>query len=697
MQAMQRHGGRRAIILTAALASAAGLALPASAQEAQEQALPVNNITLYRSGVGYFERAGLIDGDASVQLRFGTDQINDILKSMVLLDLDGGMIEAASYSSKEPLARRLASFAVDISDNPSTAELLNRLRGARVAVRTLEGPTEGVVVGVEARQVIVPEGGVVEHAFVNLLTGTGITSIDLARVTGLEILDKQLAAELSKALAALAEHRADNTKSVDLSFRGDGARRIVVAYVHEMPVWKTSYRLVLPETGEPTLQGWAIVENTTDEDWNGVQLSLVAGQPVGFTMDLYQPLFLARPDVPVPVTAGVMPRAYEGEAVDWNAVGRLSPMRDRAAEGPLESSMAPAAKSGLELYRRRIESGNMDLDGDGMVGYAARAQASAAEVGEVFQYKLDQPVTIERRRSAMLPILSTAIEGRRVSIYNSSDGMTHPMRGVDITNTSGLQLMPGPISVFDEAAYAGDAQISHVGAGDERLLAYAVDLEVLVNTEREDNSNLVTLRIVDGLIEETRKARQSTKYTFKNGDAEQGRTIIVEQPKQEGWDLVKPDEPEETTTSAYRFEVEVGADDAAGLEVVFERTDRQTLALVSYDLPTLLAHARDGKASEEVVAAVREAARLQSLVNQSQSKINAIETERNEITSDQARVRENMARIDRTTELYARYIRKLDEQESRLEQMVGELDALRAEKQQRQQALNEYLGKLNVS
>ncbi len=681
---------QRAIMVTAALC---GLAAGAAAQVADQANLPVNNITLYRSGVGYFERAGLIDGNATVQLRFGTDQINDILKSMVLLDLDGGMIEAASYGSKEPLARRLASFAVDISDNPPMWELLNRLRGARVSVGTLEGETAGVVVGVEQRQVPVKDGGTVAQPFVNLLTDSGIESVNLAKVNGMQILDEKLARELSKALAALAEHQADNTKTVDLSFKGDGARRIVVAYVHEMPVWKTSYRLVLSESGEPTLQGWAIVENTTDEDWDAVSLSLVAGQPVGFRMDLYQPLFLTRPMIPVPVTAGVMPKAYEGEAVDWSQV--QSEVFSDGASNRMDRSAGRGARSPAPKSSQRY-SYSLDVDGDGMVSYAARAQATAAEVGEVFQYKLDQPVTIERRRSAMLPILSAAIEGRRVSIYNRDDGRKHPMRGVDIKNTSGLQLMPGPISVFDEAAYAGDAQIAHVAAGDERLLAYAVDLQVLVNTKDEYNTNLTSLRIVNGVVEETRKARQTIKYTFKNSDEKRDRTIIVEQAKQNGWDLVKPSEPKSQTQTAYRFEVEVEAGGAAGLEVVVERIERQSIAVTSYNMKTLLAYSSQGKASDAVVKAVREAARLQGLVQETTNKISATEKERNEITSDQKRVRENMGRIDRNTELYARYIRKLDAQETRLEQIVTELENLRAEKEQRVKALNDYIRRLNV-
>lgn len=686
------HAG--AVSMVGVMIACSGLTIAAE----RDGALPISNITLYRSGVGYFERRGLIEDNADVQIRFNTDQINDILKSMVLLDLDGGMIEAASYGSKEPLARRLASFAVDISDNPDMGELLNRLRGARVGVRTIEGESAGVVVGVEQRPV--PTGDVVvTRPFVNLLTDAGIQSIDLAGITGMRILDEQLASELSKALAALAEHRADNTKSVDLSFRGEGARRIVVAYVHEMPVWKTSYRLVLPDDsgGEPTLQGWAIVENTTDEDWNDVTLSLVAGQPVGFQMDLYQPLFLTRPQVPVPVTAGVSPRAYEGEAVDWSreeALARLAPgapMEDAARDRGIESRSRRSAGRGVGAA---LET--KTITADDMAMYAARAQASAAEVGEVFQYKLDQPVTIERRRSAMLPILSAAIEGERVSIFNLADGLEHPMRGVDMTNTSGLQLMPGPISVFDGAAYAGDAQIGHISAGEERLLAYAVDLEVLVNTEQRNETNMVSLRIVNGLIEETRRSRQQTRYLFKNNDKDEGRTIIVEHAKQGGWELVAPEKPAKETNTAYRFQVNVNKDSSGVLEVVLERTDRQTIGITSYNLQNLLRYSREGKASEQVVAAVREAIRLQQRVNEVDEQIHRIEQERSEIANDQARVRENMARIDRNTDLYARYIQKLGEQETRLEQIVEELDALRTERQKRQDEFNAYLRNLNV-
>ncbi len=683
------------LILVAVCGGAGNVVLAAS-----DTPLPVTNLTLYRSGVGYFERAGLVQDSTTVQLRFATDQINDILKSMIALDLDGGDIVGASYGSKEPLARRLASFAVNIADNPSMGTLINRLRGARLELRTMEGPISGVVVGVEERPVVTREDTTVDRPFVNLMTTSGVRSVDLTQVNSFEILDEMLKAELAKALDALAEHRADNTKAVDLVLNGQGSRRVLIAYVHEMPVWKTSYRLVMPDDsgGEPTLQGWAIVENTTDEDWTNVKLSLVAGQPVGFRMDLYQPLFLDRPELPVPVTAGVVARAYEGDVMSKEGLafddGRSV---DRARRSPA-ASPAPAMEADAMMERAGPGgfAGRMTTTGRDMAEYAARAQASAAEVGEVFQYQLDRPVTISRRRSAMLPILASAVEGRRVSIFNTADGLKNPMRGVEINNTSGLQLMPGPISVFDGAAFAGDSQIGHVSAGDQRLLAYAVDLDCVATTESLFDGNVTSIRIVGGLIEETRRSVQTTKYAFKNNDAKRDRTIIVEHAKQGGWELASSAKPASETPNAYRFEVKADASGSVNLEVQLERVDRQSYAVTQYNMQTLLAYARDGKASEQVVAAVREAARLAGRVSEVERQIATLEKERNDIAVDQTRVRENMGRIDRNTDLYARYLKNMGEQETRLEAIRTEIESARVELEKRRNELNQYVGNLNV-
>ncbi len=704
-----RRGEVLALVMAAGLAAsgammAAGPSRPGqdhpNAHEADgaDSELAISSITLYRSGVGAFERRGFVHDDGRVSLSFDADQINDILKSMILLDLDGGRIEAVSYGSKEPLARRLASFAIDISDNPRIATLLERLRGARVRLEIDGGPIEGTVLGVEQRT-MGEEQQAIRQSFVTLVTSSGMRTVPIRALRRMEVLDERLARELRLALEALSEHRADNVKAVDLAFKGEGDRRVIVSYVHEMPVWKASYRLVLPNPeagGDATVQGWAIVENTTDEDWEDVSLSLVAGRPVSFVMDLYEPLYLSRPEVPVPVTGGARPRVYAQGMSEGGGEVRSRITQLGRASGTAGLNKSLRMYSGQAAASPTDDSFAYEMDADVMANYAAQAQASAGEVGEVFQYKLDEPVTIERRRSAMLPILSAPIQARRVSIYNRGENAVHPMRGVELTNTSGLQLMPGPISVYDEGMYAGDAQIGHVSAGDERLLAYSVDLAVSAQSEQRTNRNVTKLRITRGVVEQTVKSVETTTYTFESSDTERERVVIVEHARRPGWDLAREDHLSEKTEAPYRFEIEIEPGGEGKLKIAQETIQRQNVAMVGFDMKTLVRYQRDGKVSAAVIDAVRKAGELQALIHESELLITRLGQERTVIGADQKRIRENMARIDRTSELYGRYMSKLNAQETRLEQIEDELGKARTQLDQRREALSAFVGGLEV-
>jgi len=708
--------------LTAAMILAvASTALPIPATSAQtgatsnapaaaDSALPIRKITLYRSGVGAFERQDLISGNRTVQLRFKTDQINDILKSMVLLDLDGGRIGPVTYGSKEPLARRLTSFAVDISDAPSLDVLFSRLRGSPVRLTTGEGQYEGSILSVEPRITVIEaeqNPGQFKEWYVNIVTSSGVRSIATSRISTFELTDPALNEELNRALATLAEYRADRVKTVDLSFLGGPGepRRVAVAYVQEMPVWKTSYRLVLPEgdtkDDKLTMQGWAIVENTTDEDWNEVRLTLASGRPVGFTMDLYEPLFAFRPMVPVPMAAGVGPRIFEaGQMAGEEGVAREANQsfevgRRAVAE---HAGKKPAAAASAQAFGQPMMDAAppMDLSGSDFVNYAASAAASAGEIGEQFVYTLDTPVTLERQRSAMLPILTADISGRRVSIYNHAAMPDHPMRGVQLTNDSGLHLMPGPIAVYDGGAYAGDAQIPHTSRNDTRLLSYAVDLDVHAQMDAKGENNLVKVRIVDGVLHMSMKERQSRVFSFRNHDAARDRTLLVEHPKSYGWELKEPAKADEVTENLYRFEVAVAAGKDARFTVAEERTYLETYELLNYDLATLMVYVKDGRASQAVVDAFKKGAELRGAMSQTEQRLAELNREVEAITQDQLRVRENMKSIDRTTELHARYMKKLTEQESRLEDIGEERTRLETELRAQREALESYLRNLDV-
>ncbi len=675
--------------------------------------LPITSITLYRSGVGYFERHGMIKSGDSVQLRFAQDEINDMLKSMVIFDPQQAL-QSISYESNEPLARQLASFGIDLSDNPTLATILGRLRGTKVRFVTSDGPISGVVLGSEMRdQAQGSAQKAISIPFVNVITESGVRSVNLTTIVSVQLEDPALNGELMKALAALAAHSTDRFKNVGLSFGGTAARDVKIAYVNEMPIWKTSYRLVLPDEAkskdQPMIQGWAIIENTTDDDWSNIQLALVASQPVSFEMNLSQSLHITRPRLDVPTVAGAAPRIYQdGDAFAEKNRLRLAMAAPSVSAPPPGAWMAKtAAADGLVASGGAFGSvamadgANNDMEtgmsSEELWKQSAIAQAQSSSVGEAFQYTMKNPISIGRQQSAMLPILTSAIDGRRVSIFNRADGIDHPMRGVELTNSTGLQLIPGPVAVFDAFTYAGDAQVGYMTLNDKRLLAYAVDLSVSAAVQDDSTNTMRSIRIVDGFIEETRKQVQRTSFAFNNKDAARGRTMLVETAKIQGWELAEPKKAAEETQSLYRFELTLKPSEKATFVVAQENTFLSRISVAQYDMPTLLAYASDKKASQAVIDAAKKAAAMLATMNATGARIALLVQERQSINADQNRIRQNMASIDHDTEVYRRYLTKFNEQESRLEAILVETANEQKTLQSQQNALNDYVRSLNVS
>lgn len=348
------------------------------------------------------------------------------------------------------------------------------------------------------------------------------------------------------------------------------------------------------------------------------------------------------------------------------------------------------------MFDRRAAEADASVALGAALQMAQAAAATGVDVGEVFQYRLDHPVTVERQRSAMIPIISSGVEAKRVSIYTASEGQEHPMRGVRLTNSQSLQLMPGPIAVFDGDSYAGDAQIAHMSAGETRLLAYSVDLDVEHRQEGGQTQTVQKVRIVDGMVEMRLQRENRIKHTFNNKDKSRGRTIIVEQPRLGGWDLVEPAKPLEVNDQLYRFEVEVASGKENAVEILQRVTDFSRVGVLDMNIDTLLAYARQGKASDAVVEAVRKAAGMQQTVRDIEREIQRLESERSEISRDQDRIRQNMQTIDRNSDLYRRYMTKLTEQETRVEQIATSIKQKQEELNEARRKLSEYIAGLKV-
>src|SRR3989442_4350561 len=318
-------------------------------QVSPQAVLPLSEVVLYSSGVGYFQRDGSIDGHGHMELRFKVDNINDLLKSMVVQDFDGGRVAAVTYDSRDPITKTLKSFAVDLTTHPSLGALLGQIRGESIEVAT-PNPVRGVILGVEQKQERVGDDKVVEVEYLNLLAPDGLRSLPLSQVQRIQIANEHLDAELRQALAVLASGHDTQKKTVALEFDGEGSRRVRIAYIIETPIWKTSYRLLLSDSEPPFPAAWRIVENTTDEDWQNVRLSLISGRPLSFTMDMYEPLYVQRPVVVPDLYASLKPQVY-GEAMEG---------REKKPAVALEGALGATRNKAMRSYLAKREASSRE-------------------------------------------------------------------------------------------------------------------------------------------------------------------------------------------------------------------------------------------------------------------------------------------------------------------------------------------------
>jgi hypothetical protein len=676
-----------ALVAVSVLVMAAGRGWSAEAQ------LPLNRITAFSSGVAYYEHNGNVTDDAEVLLSFKGEQINDVLKSLTMIDLGGGEIGGMNYASREPLERALKNFGIDLSGEPTLGQILRQIRGASAVVSTPE-KVSGKIVGVETRtEQILPSNTVIQKEVLNLLTAEGVKAVPLDTVSGIALADEKLNSELNQALAFLVESRDTNRKPVRLSFRGKGERQVRVGYINEAPVWKTSYRLVFGGATKNTLllQGWAIVENTSDADWKNVELTLVSGRPISFIQDLYTPLYAERPEVKPELYSSLRPQVYgEGMATGTSAPeAEEAAPRYRAAKGMM-APPAPAAEMPFDLVR--MSSSNIGMAEDMA---SVKPAASGAEVGELFSYRIANPVTLPRSGSAMLPIINQDVSARKVSIYNASVLGANPLNGLWLTNDTGLSLLAGPVTVFEGGTYAGDARIDNLPPQGKRLLSYAIDLKVKVDSSQKSSEKIVAAKISKGVLEVSRRHEYKQEYALKNtSDAE--RTLVIEHPRRTDLKLLEPAEPAEKTESHYRFETPVKAMETTSFKVVEERTDSQTVAILPGDTESLLWYTRQGEIPEKVKDALKDVIKRKKDLSQAERELGELEKQVKNLRGEQEQVRANMKAVTQGSQAYVRFEKKLLELESRIEGLQEQIAEKRGKVEELRQELAEYVGKLNV-
>jgi hypothetical protein len=685
--------------------------------------LPVTRVILYKNGVGYFEHAGQVRDSQDVNVDFTTAQLNDVLKSLTVLDLGKGRITGVSYNSNAPLERRLGSLHLAVGENPTTAQFLDALRGARLEVRSGSESASGRLLSIDEREILIKGDQKVTIDQISIISDSGeVRVFDLTPTTSVRVAEKEVNDEVGKYLSLVASTRDQDVRRMTISTAGEGERNLLVSYISEVPVWKSTYRIVIPNEGKPLLQGWAIVDNTVGEDWKNVELSLVAGAPQSFVQDLSQPYYTRRPVVPLPQNAMITPQTHEATIEEANAppatassgvVGGVpggipGGQMGGAIGGPLLKSQSLMGTGtgmgagigggvGSGIYRPNAGNSKQWLGEDLDRLEAATTTAQTRDLGDLFEYKLQDRVTIRKNQSALVPILQARIDAEKVSVWNPSQ--TSVLRALWVDNTSELTLDGGSFNVLEGDAFAGEGLMDPIKPGEKRLLSYAADLGVLVDAKQKSESQRVTkVFIVHGLMTQSSQEREENTYTIRNRDTSQ-RTIVIEHPARPGWKLTDEDKPAESSASFHRFRVTVDSKKTETLLVKEYRPVSNSYQLsnvtedqIKFFLAQKMINPEIEQALRKVIAQKANIAVLDAEVGSRKAKISGI-------SEDQQRVRENMKALKGSVEekaLVARYVRELNEQEDHVQSLQHEVADLQQKREAAQRTLNDMIEGLQM-
>ena len=712
------------------------LALPLLAQnpaavpvaEKPTAKLPITRVTLFNAGIGYFQREGMIDGDTRVDLKVNEEDVNDLILTLLANDPTGKSL-AVTYDNKAPAEITLKAFSIDLTENPGLGNLLHQVRGEKVDITDQNGSQlAGQIVSVETPSAIAvaaatPAAPPVEN--VSILTEDGLQSLPLSRIKKVKFAKAELQAEFRKALEALAAARGASTKSVGVTFNGQGQRKVSVGYIADAPLWKPTYRLKL-DNGKPTIQGFAAIENTTDEDWENVKVKLVSGRPVTFKMDLYDPLFVPRPVVEPELYASLRPPMYQG-VVAGNLGGGVGMMgqfgggfqggggfaggntlqQNLAGNGANVQSAAnlgvgggfagmtvgtiynygygsitrPSVRAlmGQRLnYESLRDRASMPTGSANTSTLPLAAASSIGNLGESFEFDVAQPVSLARFKSALVPVIRETLESKQVSIFNPQILPGYPMKGIYLKNASKVYFPQGPVTIYEGDTVAGQARLPDMNPGESRLLSFAVDLDVRVAIqETEGVRTPVSLKLKDGVLIRVTAVKETTTYEAFNKSSAP-KTVWITQAIKEKWKLVAPAKPAEQTTNLYRFEVIVPPQIKISLDVVeeTEQTENTPLAnLSNIQLEDLEKKPAANALVKAAIAKLRTAYATKAAVTES---IHEEQQSLKEIGEEQKRIRENLAVTPKESDAYKRYIKKFDDQETEIEKRRAKLKDLNA-------------------
>jgi len=635
--------------------------------------LPIAHMTLYKHGVGYFRRRGPVEGEA-IKLTFRREEMDDLLKSLTVLDHGAGQVRGVDYDTPQSQAERLAGNSVVLDDTRSLRDLLIALRGRSVQLLGSDGSTEiGILVGLDE----IEEKPLEQSLATILREGTDmVIALPLSRIVGVELRDEIAAADLRFFLQTAVGQETHRSINIRLS---PGSHDLEVSYIAPAPTWRVSYRLVMDEAlrqaqaeakPKALLQGWGIFDNRLEEDLTDISLSLTAGMPISFVYDLYTPHTPTRPIVK-----------------DEDRVAAAPVMFDAASlkdEVPSAAPPAPAAAAPMMMRKRASVEAERAFSTATMAA-SVQSAATGQAMGELFQYNVSVPVTVGRGQSAMVPIVSSNLGCKKDLIYNGSKMPTHPVATLRFKNETGLTLERGPVTVLENGEYVGEAVLPFTADGAEAVISYAVELGLHVKEEIKTESQLQSLRIKEGYLLQNLYDIRQTLYHLDNRTT-QAKTVLIEHSLSDYVIFETPD-PAEKTLDTHRYQVEAlpGKITDFLVQERYLRSRREELRNLSYQ--GLQRYFADKLLDQKAYDSLRALLDAWAEISRLEKAIADQEQQRSKIYKAQEQAQKNMAVLSNAGEegkLRGRYVKQLSENEEQLAQIDQTVARLQAEINQKQ-------------
>ncbi|MBP6768726.1 MAG: DUF4139 domain-containing protein, partial [Reyranella sp.] len=627
--------------------------------------------------------------DATLKLTVSLGEVDDVLKSLVFNDDKGG-VGGLSLPGREPLAQAFKDLPFDENSLGSPAELLQTLKGAQVTVgggRSISGR----IVSVEEDSVALPDNkGMVKRTRVTLYTDRGLQQFILEDAENLQFADAALRDKVGQALVAIQGNRAKDARTIDLTMRGQGKRTVRVAYIVEAPVWKASYRLTLgadTAAARSALQGWAVVENLSGQDWKDVELTLVSGRPVAFHQALYNAYYVTRPEVPVEIAGRLMP------GVDRGGVGA-----DQRAKSSLPMPAPASNRVQQERFSASPQIAMAPPPPPAPMAAAEQFEASDAATQVIFRFP--RAVSVENGRTLSIPIVDRQVPAQRLALYQAETAARNPLAAIRLTNDGDSGLPPGIITLYERdkagyVSYVGDARLSGFPVGETRLLAYALDEKIVIERDGAQTDRVASGTIANGALRLSRVVRQTTVYRVR-GPAKEARQLVVVQRRLPGWTLTKPESKDvELSEGNYRIPFQLpGGDQTQTFEVVQEQTQQQEIRLVESAAEQIRVYAQAREFDAKTRDALTKVLQLQQAAAEAQRKVQQVDTERQVIVQEQARLRDNLSRVPANSDLQRRYLATLDKQETDLEALATRRAEAEKAAEAARDALRTYVSQL---